>query len=84
MVAQLYENGYLEGDCDDISTFYAAILKTLGYPTRFVAIRYRADSSGFEHVYTEGQDRASVWRVFDATVKPGTPLQAIERMVQEV
>lgn len=75
--------GYLEGDCDDISTFYAAIFKSLGYPTRLVAIRYDVSNPNFEHVFTQAYSMA-VWQTFDATVPPGTQIKAIETMIQGV
>lgn len=75
--------GYLEGDCDDISTFYAAIFKALSVPTRFVAIRYTPSHSNFEHVFTQAYDMA-VWRTFDATVPPGTDIRALESTMVEV
>jgi transglutaminase-like putative cysteine protease len=75
--------GYLEGDCDDISTFYAATFKALGLPSRFVAIRYTQEQPNFEHVFTQAYDMA-VWQTFDATVAVGTEIRAIETLIQEV
>lgn len=75
--------GYLEGDCDDVSMFYAAILKTLGLPVRFVAIRYTPDNPNFEHVFTQAYNMAS-WRTFDATVPRGTDMRAIESIHMEI
>jgi transglutaminase-like putative cysteine protease len=77
------KTGRFEGDCDDISTFFASILIAMGYSTRFVAIRYDPSHQDFEHVYTEFFDGQS-WRVVDPTVEPGTDYQVIERMVYEV
>jgi transglutaminase-like putative cysteine protease len=73
----------LEGDCDDVSTFFAAIGKVLGLPARLVAIRYRADTPNFEHVFTEVYDGGQ-WRVLDATVRPGTSIQSIEEITENV
>ena len=81
MVADLDRIGHLEGDCDDISTLYAATFTVLGYPARFVAIRYRAEA--FEHVFVEAKDHGS-WRRFDATVRPGQPMRVLESLVVEV
>jgi transglutaminase-like putative cysteine protease len=75
--------GYLEGDCDDVSMFYAAVLKTLGLPVRFVAIRYTPDNPNFEHVFTQAYDMAA-WRTFDATVPAGSPIRALESMTVEI
>jgi transglutaminase-like putative cysteine protease len=76
--------GYLEGDCDDISTFTAAFFKTLGLSTRFVAIRYTPDNPNFEHVFTQAHHEASGWQTFDATVPPGTDIRAVETLMMEV
>lgn len=42
------------GDCDDKSTLVAAMLESVGIPTRFVAIG-KTPLSGFSHVYVEAQ-----------------------------
>lgn len=83
MVNDLNRIGHLEGDCDDISTLYAALFKTLGYATRLVAIRYTPSNPNFEHVFTEAMD-SGVFRIFDATVQPGTELRSIEEMIEVV
>jgi transglutaminase-like putative cysteine protease len=75
--------GYLEGDCDDIATFYAAVFKVLGFPARLVAIRYTANNPNFEHVFAQAYDMAA-WRTFDATVDAGTPIHAIDSIIVEV
>jgi transglutaminase-like putative cysteine protease len=42
------------GDCDDKATLTAAMLESVGIPSRFVAIAKRA-FGGFSHVYVEAQ-----------------------------
>lgn len=74
--------GYLEGDCDDISTFYVATFKALGVPARFIAIRYTPNNPNFEHVFAQAFDMA-VWRSFDATVPEGTDIRALEQITME-
>lgn len=39
------------GDCDDQTTLLAALLESVGYPTRFVIAGYHG--SDFEHVYLQ-------------------------------
>jgi transglutaminase-like putative cysteine protease len=75
--------GYLEGDCDDVSTLYVAFFKALGLPSRLVAIRYTPDNPNFEHVFAQAYNMA-VWLTFDATVPPGTDIRAVEVVVMEV
>lgn len=83
MLNDLVRIGYMEGDCDDVSTLYAAFIKALGYPARFVAIRYNPDNPNFEHVFSQAYAGGS-WRTFDGTVQPGTILEAIEEMTEDV
>lgn len=42
----------LVGDCDDQSTLLAALLESVGIPTRFILAGY-SDSRDFEHVYLQ-------------------------------
>lgn len=70
------------GDCDDKSTLLAALLESIGHPTRFVATGYRMLGS-FSHVYIETL-LGTKWVPLDATVdkpfgwEPRTP---VSRMV---
>jgi len=43
---------YRQGDCDDQATLIAALLESIGHPTRFVAIKM-APFGPFVHVFTE-------------------------------
>lgn len=54
------------GDCDDKSTLLAAMLESVGHPTRFVAVGYRAPGS-YSHVYVETR-LGSGWIPLDATM----------------
>ena len=73
----------LEGDCDDVSTLFAAFSKAIGYKARFVAIRYNPSNPNFEHVFTQAYD-GGIWRVLDATIESGTKLEWIEDIILEV
>jgi transglutaminase-like putative cysteine protease len=75
--------GYMEGDCDDVSTLYAAFIRALGYPARFVAIRYTPQNPNFEHVFTQAYAGGN-WQTFDATVMPGVVLESLEQMTEEI
>ena len=83
MLNDLTRIGYMEGDCDDVSTLYAGFIKALGYPSRFVAIRYTPDNPNFEHVFAQAY-AGGEWKTFDGTVAPGTVLQSLEEMTEEV
>ena len=69
------------GDCDDKATLSAALLESIGHPTRFVALGFRDDA--FSHVYVETK-MGNNWVGFETTepVKFGwTPPRATSRMV---
>lgn len=54
-----------QGDCDDKSILLAALLESIGIPTRFVAVGFAPDL--FEHVYVEAAPGFSEWIALDAT-----------------
>lgn len=83
MLNDLVRIGYMEGDCDDVSTLYAAFITALGFPSRLVAIRYNADNPNFEHVFAQAYASGN-WQTFDATVAQGTILRALEDMTEGV
>lgn len=70
------------GDCDDKSTLLAALLESVGHPTRFVAVGFRSPDS-YSHVYVETRI-GTRWMPLDPTVEhelgwmPRTP---VARMV---
>lgn len=73
----------LEGDCDDAATFLAAVVKVMGLPARFVAIRWNKSNPDFEHVFTEGYQNGE-WITLDPTVEEGTVIHSVEDMTQGV
>jgi transglutaminase-like putative cysteine protease len=78
------DNGALEGDCDDISIFAAALLSAMGIRNRFVAIRY-GGSPEFLHVFVEWwSNAAQLWVRLDPTVRPGLIHQEDERLILDV
>lgn len=69
------------GDCDDKSVLLAAMLESIGHPTRFVAIGFKPDD--FVHVYPETRIGTS-WIAAETTepVEVGwTPKNVISRLV---
>jgi transglutaminase-like putative cysteine protease len=54
------------GDCDDKSTLLAALLESIGHPTRIVAAGYHRPGS-YSHVYVETR-LGSGWVPLDATL----------------
>jgi hypothetical protein len=60
------------GDCDDMAVLAAALLKSLGVPTRFRAIATDAAAPhAFTHVYCQYQDGLGKWRSCDPVGNPG-------------
>lgn len=72
-----------EGDCDDIATLIAAMVKRMGGLVRFVAIQSEQGNPDFTHVYTEIWD-GSRWFPIDPTVPSGTLYTEVGRMVHYV
>lgn len=73
MLSDLIERGYLEGDCDDISTFSASVVRAMGITCRFVAIRTDPTTTDYKHVFIEAFANGGWYRV-DATVSNKTEM----------
>ena len=74
------ENGRFDGDCDDVAVFVAALFKSLGLQTRFVAIKTKP-TENFSHVYVETL-AGDEWITVDPTVPYGTIHHHYGRMIQ--
>lgn len=71
-VSWMMEHGY-EGDCDDMAIMGASLTKSIGFPSRFTAIKpYNPDE--FEHVFCEARI-GTEWIPIDPTVPYGTVYQ---------
>lgn len=55
-----------QGDCDDKSTLLAALLESIGHPTRFIAVGFTGPGQ-YSHVYVETKVGPN-WIPLDATV----------------
>ena len=70
------------GDCDDKSTLLASLLESVGHPSRFVAVGYKAPGA-YSHVYVESKIGEN-WVSLDPTAdKPfgWSPRPPLARMV---
>jgi len=76
---------YMQGDCDDQATLVAALLESIGHPTRFVAISASA-LGAFSHVYTETKigHNPGKWIPLETTEKfsMGKPMRFARRMIE--
>jgi Transglutaminase-like superfamily len=79
----IQDHNFFVGDCDDVSTFEAAIFKALGFATRLVAIRTKSSDNNFYHVFVEVY-LANCWVRYDATIAPGIIHQEYGRMMVNV
>ena len=70
-----------QGDCDDQAVLLAALLESIGHPTRFVAIKQNIFGP-FVHVYTETKIGPR-WLPLETTEKmrPFAPMNFSTRMV---
>ncbi len=76
---------YRAGDCDDMVTLLAALLESIGFETRFVAMGIVPGH--FQHVFLEAQLPSGEWMSLDPTepVRAGWRPPVIEScMIQEV
>lgn len=72
------------GDCDDQSILLAALLESIGYRTRFVAVD-TGRPPAYSHVYTEVQPAAGHWLAAETTQAwplGAEPATVRRRMVQ--
>ena len=55
------------GDCDDKSVLLAALLLSIGYPARFVAVGFK-NPNACEHVFVQTRAPGGPWFSLDATM----------------
>jgi len=79
-LAEIGEHGTVFGDCDDAAVLTGALLGSVGFPLRLVAVGRGAD---YMHVFIEAWDGTAWWRL-DPIVPPSDPLAGLSRMVVEV
>lgn len=69
VAAEIGRLGFFQGDCDDVSAFLAAILKSVGFPVRIVII-VPVGKDSFKHVYVEAWlTKDKVWVPLDGTAR---------------
>ena len=83
MLSNLDNYERLVGDCDDITTLHATILKLLGFQVRFTSIRSVRTNPNFDHVYLEVFTDGK-WIPFDITIPQGTTIEYFAKLTVEV
>lgn len=72
-----------QGDCDDHSTLAAALLESLGHPTRFIAVGFQPNA--FSHVFVQTKIGPK-WITLECTMKDWrigvTPRNIKNKMIQ--
>lgn len=84
MLEDLRELGYMEGDCDDLTTLLAALVKSVGIGSRIVAVRTDPANPEYDHVFLEIPTSTGTAFRMDATVYPEVMIPEVERMVEYV
>ncbi len=76
MLTDLEQQGYAEGDCDDVATLACALCRAVGIPSRLTAIASTYDNPNreFDHVFCECLN-GNVYLPIDPTVEKGTVYQ---------
>lgn len=80
MLADIEQRGEAWGDCDDAAVLNGALLASVGFPVRLVAIK---EGARYVHVFVEAFDGGDWWRL-DPVVDPRTSFEGLERMVVDV
>jgi len=70
----------MAGDCDDKSVMLAALLESIGHPTRFTAIGFQAGV--YCHVFVETK-RGDIWVALETTEPVSVGWQPDRRLVIE-
>lgn len=70
LLSQLGRVGYMQGDCDDVSTLAATLGQAVGLNARFVTLGF--DPVGpYTHVFCELEDETGQWHELDVTEPDG-------------
>lgn len=82
MLDQIWNQGFVYGDCDDCAILSATIGLGLGLPSRFVAVR-PPGAWEYIHVFTEFSDPSGNWYLCDPTSASGPP-ESFDRLELDI
>ncbi len=77
---EFFQNGFLQGDCDDASTLAACLLVCLGWPCVITAIRRPGDVI-FTHVFTSAWENSMQIDIDPIVPEYLLPIRDIEEQV---
>lgn len=85
MLYDLQNQGYVEGDCDDIAVFLCALGNSVGFRTRLTAIASTSDNplGDLDHVFAEFHCNDAGWQIIDPTVPLGMGSYSVTAVYHE-
>jgi hypothetical protein len=78
MLAEILQRGRTHGDCDDHVLLLNTLLCSVGFSTRFVAVKLPPARELFDHVVT-GVDIDGAWKIIDPCAKSILPPLYLEQ-----
>lgn len=71
---EIVAKGFFRGDCDDVVTYLAALLWSIGYPVRFVTISVDGQGPDYRHIYLEAfLSSSGKWMPLEGTARQFPP-----------
>jgi transglutaminase-like putative cysteine protease len=68
--AEITQRGFFQGDCDDVTTYLAALLKAMGYQVKVATIAIPGQGQAYRHIYPSVYlPRARQWLALEATAR---------------
>lgn len=68
--AEITKLGRFQGDCDDVTAYMAALLKSIGYHVKVVVIAVPGKGEAFRHIYPKVHlPKRRVWLPLEMTAK---------------
>lgn len=67
--AEISRQGFFQGDCDDVTGYLAALLKSIGYAVEAVTISIPGRGHEFRHIFPRVRLRSGKWVTLEATAR---------------
>lgn len=80
-LAQVWNQGYFQGDCDDVAVLGASLGLSIGLRARYVAVAFGTNQNAFSHVWCElSPQMREEWTAIDPT-RPPNALAMVSRVM---